>query len=104
MNHVCDYDVQANALLSSVIKYDDTSPLLFRDETNDNISNLYPLSYYKSLLLDTLQGLSTANIINVLNNNQSAKKLTCKDAVMLLRNYQLDGGSNKSITNNLDSF
>ena len=84
--------------------HDDAHPLLFRDETSDNVENIYLLSYLQSLLLYTLQGLSTVNVINVLNSNKRAKKLACKDSIALLRNCQLDSGANKSTTNNLDDF
>ena len=97
MNHACDYSMEANNLLSSIITYDETSPLLFRDESKDNLNNTHPLTYQKSLLLETLQGLSTVNAIDMLNNNSSTKQSSCKDAIMLIRKFQLDGGANNAV-------
>ena len=51
-----------------------------------------------------MEGLSSVNIINTLNNDKSAKNLSCKDTVILLKHSQLDSGANKSTTNNLDYF
>ena len=76
----------------------------FRDKTNDNIENIQPFTQAQYLLLDALEGLITVNIINTLNKNKSAKKLSCKGTVVLLKHSQLDGGANKSIINNLDAF
>ena len=64
---------------------------------------MHPFTYQQSLLLETLQRLITVIVINVLNNNSSTKKI-CIDAIILLRNFELDGSENKSITNNLDDF
>ena len=104
MMRSCDYTMKANELLSSVITHDNTSTLLFCDETNDNISSMIPSFHPRTMLLGTLEGLSTINIMNVLNNNQSTKTITCKETVVLLNNCQLDGRENKYITNNLDDF
>ena len=41
--------MQTTVLLSLVIKHDDASPLLFRDDTNDGIDKLHPLSHSQSL-------------------------------------------------------
>ena len=68
--------MQINAFLSSVITYDDVSPLLFHDETKGKIDNLHPLSRSQSFLLDTFQGLSKVSVMDFLNNNQSVKKLS----------------------------
>ena len=84
-NHTYDYDMQAKTRLSSVMMHEESSPLLFRDQTNDNVDNINTLSHSQSLLIDTLKGLSTVDIINVLNNNKVENQLTCKDTIVLLK-------------------
>ena len=90
--------------MSSVTTHDDLSHLLFHDETSDNVENIRPLSHSQHLLLETFQGLNTANIANLLNSNKGAKKSSCKDTITLLLNYQLDSDVRKYMTNNLDDF
>ena len=44
IDHICNYSMQANTLLSSVVTHDEDMPLLFRDKTNDNIENIQPFT------------------------------------------------------------
>ena len=44
-NHACDYDMCTNNLLSSITTYDDSSPLLFRDDSKYDLDNMHPLTY-----------------------------------------------------------
>ena len=64
LNHTYDYAMHTKNLLSSIITYDDSSHLLFRDESKDELGNMHPLTYQTYLLLETLQGLSTIDVIS----------------------------------------
>ena len=78
MNHACDYALLANHVLSSTITYYYTIPLIFCDEPKHDTNSMHPLSYRQSLFLETLQGLSTVNAINVINNNSVTKNYRAK--------------------------
>ena len=78
IDHNCYYATQGKVLLRSVIKCNNSSTLLFPDTTHDRIENVCALSHSHNLLLCTLNGLRTVDVINVINNKNGTKKLTFK--------------------------
>ena len=89
--HTCDYVLEANAMLSSIVTIDESEPPFFTCPVPE-YNCYFPLTQAQDSLLTTLQGLSTVDVIHTLNNNPSSRILSCKDTVMLMQARQVDGG------------
>ena len=102
--HTCDCVMESNAMLSSIVSYDDTEPLLFPSPAEKSVECTFPLTKSQDQPLTTLKSLSTVDILNALSSNPSSRKLKYRDTIMLLQARQIDGGANKSMTNSLDNL
>jgi len=98
----CDYYVEVNTMLSKVSpttndhEYDD---VIFPPTINTPLPNFQPLIQTQSLFLDTLNNMDTVSIINLFNERISKRKLFCSDTL-----FQIDGGANRSVTNDLNNL
>lgn len=76
--HTCDFSLEANMMLSSLVTYDDTKPLLFPSKP-DTRECVFFITEKQNNLLNALQSLSAKDIICTLNNNPSLRQSSQKD-------------------------
>ena len=90
--HTCDCVIESNAMLSSIVTYDDAELLLFPSPAEKSVECTFPLTKSQDQLLTTLNSLNTVDILNTLSSDPSSRELKCRDTIMLLQARQIDGG------------